>query len=450
MEAESPSQVRSVADEIAALSLLIRETDSSVIAFALYRSVADREPVVAALKEQLSVPVRECVLSAEHRNPIDYLRALPVGDRRCVFFYDVEAAFPEFLGYVNIQRESFASVPHAAIFWVTEYGFREIGTKAPDFWAWRSGVFDFRSVRERVEPPALSAAFGGGFEFADRGDLERRVSLYEGLIREQQAADSPDYGFLARLQNRLAWAYFELTRHREAESTARQALECAQRAGDPAEEATAESTLGALAIESAQFDAADAHLRRALEISSGLAQETGVATASHRLGILAQEQQQFDEAEKWYHQALEISERLGLERYAASGYHQLGRIAEERQRFDEAEKWYRQALEIKERLGHPPLAVDTLAQFGVLSRTRGQFPDAVHWFCRAFGIAAEYKMPVLKRIEVDLALTMQLMGEGPFTAAWREVIPNQDPPMGLFRKILRDLPGGPGGLRASV
>ena len=139
-----------IARQADALSLLIRETDSGLLAFALYRSVREQKAAVHALKERLVLPVVEFILSAQQKDPVLLLQSIPASPRVCVFFYDAEEALPEVAGYVNLQREAFAEVPHAVIFWVREYGLRELAIHAPDFWSWRSGVF-FRP--EQLEVP---------------------------------------------------------------------------------------------------------------------------------------------------------------------------------------------------------------------------------------------------------------------------------------------------------
>jgi tetratricopeptide (TPR) repeat protein len=133
-----------------------------------------------------------------------------------------------------------------------------------------------------------------------------------------------------------------------------------------------------------------------------------------------------------------------LERDAADEYHQLGIIAQERQQFDQAEAWYRKALEIRERLGHPPYQVHTLAQLGVLYRRKNLPEQAVAWFGRALMIAVAYNMRVAGQILADLARLMRQMGEGLFTAAWREAFADQEPPLDVLRQLLQQPEDRPG------
>lgn len=375
-----------IIEELESLEILIQETDSSLLAFALYRSIGDREAAVRALKERLTMPVVEFTLSKEQRNPISLFQTLSVEERVCIFFYDVEEALPDLAGYVNLQREKFAEVPHAVIFWVREHGLREIATHAPDFWAWRSGVFNFRSEQFNLPLTVVQTALVEPLIFQDRGDLERRISLYQRLIREYSQQEKPDERFLAGLQVKLGWAYHLLGRFEQAETSSREALARSRRIGDKRAEAAALRTLGILAQEQWRLDEAEEKYRRSLFISEQIGDDAGLAYSYHQLGRIAQEWQQFDQAEQWYHKALEIFERLKLERYAAYAYHNLGIIAHLRQQFDEAEQWYHKALEIFECLELEWGVAYACHQLGMIVQEQQKFDEAEQWYHKALKI----------------------------------------------------------------
>lgn len=79
--------------------------------------------------------------------------------------------------------------------------------------------------------------------------MERRISLYQGLIREHSQQEKPDERFLAGLQVKLGWVYYLLGCLEQAEASSREALERSRRIGDKRTEAGALYTLGILAQE---------------------------------------------------------------------------------------------------------------------------------------------------------------------------------------------------------
>jgi len=209
---------------LAPLCLLVEETEGTVIAFVHYRRVTEREAGVRYLKEQLALPVEERLLSEERQNPLALLDNLP-DERRCVQLYDLEAALPEVTGYLNVNREAYAEVPHALVFWVGEHGLREVATNAPDFWAWRSGVFDVRSNEPDLSQSLSQVALADDVQFTNRADLERRAELYEGLIEEHEGEDEE---YVAQLRTKLFAILYRLRRLERAEEQAQKACEYAE------------------------------------------------------------------------------------------------------------------------------------------------------------------------------------------------------------------------------
>lgn len=315
-----------------------------------------------------------------------------------------------------------------------QHGLRELATKAPDFLAWRSGVFDFRSEQFEQSAIAMQATFGEEFVFQDRGDLERKLSLYQGLLEEQGRQDAPDEAFVARLSTRISMAFRVLGRLKEAEDQALQALETFRHIGDRAGEAEALECLGVAQVEMGRLEDAEKSLGDSMEIREGMGDIPRLAGNYHKLGIILGERGRLDEAEEWYRKSLEIWERLGQEQGAAAGYHHMGRVAHTRQRLDEAEEWYRKSLEIRERVGNQLEMVITLAQMGVLHGQQNRDPEAVSLFGRALAIATEHEMRVGGRVLLGLATVAQDMGKDEFASAWRDAFDGQEPPMKEIRE----------------
>jgi len=408
-----------VRGELDGLRLLVEETDGNVIAFVRYRRVTEREAGVRYLKDQLRVPVEERVLTGERQNPLALLENLP-DERRCVQLYDLEAALPEVTGYLNVNREAYAEVPHALVFWVGEHGLREVATNAPDFWAWRSGVFDVRSEDPDLSQFVSQVALADDVRFTDRGDLERRAQLYDGLIQEYEGEDEA-YVVQLRLklstislmlrdleraekEAREALMFSELTAEEEiaahayynlgmvalerrelekAEEWYRKSLEIEERLGNKRLAAMAYNGLGRVALELQKLDEADQWYQRSAEIFERLDEQQGQATTYHQLGVVAHERGELEEAEQWYRKSAEISKRQGNEHGMAKTYHQLGIIAQEGRELAKAEQWHRKSAEIKKRLGNKHGLAKSYHELGRLAQERGELEEAEQWYHKA-------------------------------------------------------------------
>lgn len=440
-----PDPITDIADpeiqgELDGLRLLVEETEGNVIAFVRYERVTEREAGVRYLKEQLSIPVVERLLSEERKNPLVLLDDLP-DERCCVQLYDLEEALPEVTGYLNVNREAYADVPHALVFWVGEHGLREIAENAPDFWAWRSGVFDVRSESADLSQSLSEVAITEAVRFTNRGDLERRAELYKGLIQEYKSEGEK---YVAQLRLKLAGVLFllrELEKSKEeafrtkeyaeahdeeklaasayyrlgtiamdheeldkAERWYRKAMEVRECLGDESGLETLYSELGRVARGREEFDEAEEWFRKSLRISRRLEDDKSIATTYHQLGLLAQSRKNYDKAKEWYRKSLKLKEQLGDEHRAAQTHYNLGRIAQEQRRLDEAEDRYQKALKIFERLDDERLAGRTYHQLGMIAQEREDYEEAE----RRYRQAAEIK----KRLENELDLARSYQGLG--------------------------------------
>lgn len=58
----------------------------------------------------------------------------------------------KFFGYLQWTREALREFPFSIVLWVTFQMERNLSKKAPDFWAWRKGVFRFISFQKNALP----------------------------------------------------------------------------------------------------------------------------------------------------------------------------------------------------------------------------------------------------------------------------------------------------------
>ncbi len=153
------------------LITLLTYSDDGAFAIALYDRVAIRQEMLKTLKEQLKQRVYELTLTGSQRNPIDLIRNLKPQTGEVVCLYDIERAFPDALGYLDLQREVLADLNISLVVWVNHYEYRELATKAPNFYAFRTSTFDFTNP---AEIPVTEPLFVGR-----EPDLEILRSLLE-------------------------------------------------------------------------------------------------------------------------------------------------------------------------------------------------------------------------------------------------------------------------------
>ena len=140
------------------LVTLLANVDEGAFVIALYDRLSTRRELAAELRKRLIQPVFDITLSEQERNPIDLIRALKPTKGDVVNLFDIERAFPEALGYLDLQREVIADLGISPIVWTTTFEYRELAKRAPNFYAFRSAVFDFTTVGEI--PPSEHSFIG--------------------------------------------------------------------------------------------------------------------------------------------------------------------------------------------------------------------------------------------------------------------------------------------------
>ncbi|HEX8146113.1 MAG TPA: tetratricopeptide repeat protein, partial [Pyrinomonadaceae bacterium] len=162
-------------------------------------------------------------------------------------------AYPPLLSALNLKRELFRQeVPHPLLLWLPDYALTALARKAPDFWAWRSGLYEFPPEREAAEQ-SLKAVRSEGVHItenlSEHGKRERLVMLkglmedYRELgdgLREQEAR--------INISNEIGLVHVTLGELTEAKQAYEEALKVSRSLNDSRGEAVALNNLGEIAL----------------------------------------------------------------------------------------------------------------------------------------------------------------------------------------------------------
>lgn len=95
---------------------------------------------------------------------------------------------PRLLGHLNLQRERFRDdFPFCLIFFLSAFGIKYIARRAPDFFDWRSGLFEF--VADEVTLGKITQELRGGYdEYLTWTEAQRldRIREIQALIDEDR------------------------------------------------------------------------------------------------------------------------------------------------------------------------------------------------------------------------------------------------------------------------
>lgn len=219
-------------------------------------------------------------------------------------------------GKRELFRDKFAS-PIVVV--LPEYALNRLAREAPDFWAWRSGVFKvgerrLRTARFAEMPP-------DSWQLASLTEKQKRRHL-EVLRRLLEKLEST--GAQERDRHDVLWRISRL----------RKLL------GEP------------------EMRGVEGFLQQPWSSESLGNRAHTVITASLELGYSAYVEGSFDEASESYREALGIAEELGDRANAARLWHHLGLVEQARGSYEEAMSWILRSLAMHLELGSPDARIN--------------------------------------------------------------------------------------------
>jgi tetratricopeptide (TPR) repeat protein len=394
-----------------------------------YRVKLDRsEPSLRAALEklvgeqpELSQPKAAAVISV---TGADNLMSIPVREE------ETNSALDRFFGYLQWTREGLREFPFPIVLWVTPKILKQLSAKAPDFWSWRSGVFQFvassipinisnyytlswplttneksdylpldellESIAELEKQDKASPALATlidrvGQIYANQtaGDNtgEIAIAYFNRAIAIQETLNLKS-DRITTLQ-RLADLYFDLGRYKEAEDLYRECLDVKTKLNDSSEFVNLWNALGDITFNRGDWDEAESLFRKSLNFYTELNDLSGMASSLGCLGAIANKRGDWNESELLYQRSLKLSTELNDVFGIASYWGCLGDIARNKGNWDGAEDIYQQSLKIFTQSGSISGIAMILGVLGDVARHKGNWDEAETLYQRALKLRTE-------------------------------------------------------------
>lgn len=264
---------------------------------------------------------------------------------------------------------------------------------SPDFWAWKSGIFRFKTTQITKDNAIARIDNESRFEELPNTEQQERIDLLERLLMEQKPTGHSCTGENLRsytnILHQLGVAYLS----QKNPAKAKEYLEEAVKQVEENSPLSAEifNTLGKAYAEQRQFEAAISYYQKSLNISQKLENQRGEISSLFYLGNAYLDLRQFQQARDFYEQCLKIEQQRGDRFSQASTYHNLGRVAQELREYEQANAYYQQALEIYVEFSDRYSQASTYGQLGLLTEEQEKYAEARAYFEKALEIFVEYK-----------------------------------------------------------
>jgi len=324
---------------------------------------------------------------------------------------DLQGDYPPVLQDLNFVRDAYkSSVPHPLLFILPDYALTRLTKFAPDFWAWRSGVFLFQTP-QTTKDYALVRTLEADRSIDSSGPLEssERIALLESLLMDYRpSAGHPptdiDLNTCNILFHQLGVAYLSQHNATKAQNYLEKALELAQQRQDVSLAAEIYQDLGRTFEDRRNWEQARLYFQQALEIFIECGDRYEQAQTLHNLGIVAYQEREWEQARLYFQQALEIKIEYGAAggtqsaRFSqASTLHNLGMVAQALREWEQARSYFQQALEIYIEYGAAGgtqsarySQASTLHNLGMVAQALREWEQARSYYQQAIEIYIEY------------------------------------------------------------
>ncbi|MBN3888657.1 MAG: tetratricopeptide repeat protein [Nostoc sp. JL31] len=260
--------------------------------------------------------------------------------------------YPPVLQDLNFVRDSYRkTVPHPLLFILPDYAISRLAKFAPDFWAWKSGLFRFKTTeltRDRAIANTLNT--DTNIDRLPTPEQQERIDLLHSLLMEYNPTGeipSPEnHRNCCNILNELGKAYLSQHKPIQAREYLEKACEITKKFPDYSLEIEVINQLGKSYQQQRQFESANSYHQQALDIAKEQKNRPAVANSLFYLGNVSLNMREFHQAQDYYQQTLEIEIEFGDRYSSASTYYQLGKVAEELGELEEAKANYLQDLVI--------------------------------------------------------------------------------------------------------
>jgi tetratricopeptide (TPR) repeat protein len=290
-------------------------------------------------------------------------------------------AYPPLLSYLNLNRELFRQeLPHPLVIWLPEYALTALARRAPDFWAWRSGLYEFAPEADLVDgalDPILQEEMHVKSSLSGKAKRER-ISMLKGLLADYyELGDGPhEREIQSHILFEIGLVHYELGEWAEAKQALGESIAIARNQPDEMRVAVITHNLGVIAQNLADYAGARSLHEESLKIERKLGNKSGEASTLHHLGRLAHDLGNYDEARRLYEGSLDISRESDNKYGVAVTSHELGRLAQDMGDYEEAWRLYQESLKIERELGDKSNEANTLVQLGTLAKNSGNYEEA--------------------------------------------------------------------------
>ena len=291
---------------------------------------------------------------------------------------------PPMLQDLNFIRDDLvASLPYPVLLCLPDYAITRLARYAPDFWAWKSGVFRFKSsyaAQDYAFQRTLNSARNQGS--LDLPERRARIGLLQRLLMEEQPSGHQDT--VGNLKNRLTILDELATLYRnqgdidKAKEILEMALEQVNNQDDLIfTKASLLNHLGVIYTSQGELEKALSLYKTSLDIGEKIGDWQGNAATMHCEAIIYAIKGEPEKALSLYEKSLAIKEQIGNIQGKATTLYQMAGLYVDQGELEKALSLYEESLAIEEQIGDVQGKAANLHQIASIYASQGEPEQAL-------------------------------------------------------------------------
>ena len=231
----------------------------------------------------------------------------------------------------------------------------------------------------------LAVAKFFGNQYAQTGDLEKSVELYQKIISENKF----DPQQLSMAYNQLGIYHVYMGHYDSTEVYFLKALAMRKQLKDSVGIGASLNNLGNVVMSKGDYDKATSYYIKSLKIREQIRDSAGIASSTNNLGMIFYKQQKFENAINYYHQALNINRKQKMLKKEALILLNLGNIYDEIDQYDSSVYYYQKSIIVAEQSDDLRSIAMAYGNMGVSQGKLGNYVVAEKYMRKALIIRGE-------------------------------------------------------------
>ncbi len=293
--------------EFAELLTFIDFAEGLTIGFVEINQESDKAALVAALRDRLDeaavrlevlnfsqewdLRLRDALVQRIARIHTDKKLVLLIQGLEVAIGTDGVGSYPPILQDLNFVRDAYReSAPHPLLFVLPDYAITRVSKYAPDFWAWKSGLFRFKTSEQSLKQLRVEAFESPAVRVASRENQAQIDQLKQLLMELRPSGRSiapAEVRLCGEVYYNIGSAYLTQQQPDKAKDYLLEGLKVIERHPDPGLRLSLQRRLGNAYEQMRQFEQAINSYETALEMAQSLNQPERVATVLMDLGDVA-------------------------------------------------------------------------------------------------------------------------------------------------------------------